>query len=968
MPKIFICYRHDDASMEAAWIRDQLVARFGERDIFLDIDTIPRGVDFRRAIDQQVGQCDYLIAVIGKAWLTICDEAGHRRLDNPDDWVRLEIKAALNRDVSVVPVLWHGVKMPEPNQLPEELREFAYRQAHAMQMVDRQHDLQKLIEDIDRQELGRSSVAEKPVGREGRQLESSLTATSVPKVAATEQRAKPKSRLAIITLSCLAAVALAGALSWWMHGRSPAAGQDGTGTKIVDERSLVLPAETKDQKQEPVAGAPAGGPASSGAPSPATPAKASVAQAVPQSRTPVRTTEGDLYRDTECAIEFRRPSTDWEFISSPQAIAEFHLGNGGLVGLLNYKLQSYGAVLVRPTDEGLSLSDSVDLFLDTSPLQDRKNFARREMSVDGRPAVEVKFTAAPMPAINASYFLCLIENGGLNYVILGWTIGPQIPEALEADLHKLLSSVHFLPSRPKLPDSSLATPPGQGADWVVQANRYENASYRFRLTIGSGWAFDDIAAIVTDSPGLCASLSFPAANLQQLYGVETIGDLDHKGYARFGDKKASEGLPLPKNADLSEHLEIAGLPATEEIFRNVPVRGVKYDVARTSFFNDRTAFRVLTLWPASRRAAADEQLRASYRFLSFLTGDEAVELQEKLTRDVEATDPDNVVGPTYCLRRGVFTDFENQFQFKKPDGVWTIRVGDEAKKQMAHAILMLTSPADGISVAVAPESLSKDAPEVSNQEFHERMLRMRAPGSSEPRTTSTRLNDLDVRISEWKFPIGDDFELAFALVTTVRDRRQIAISFFGFSPTAPRIAQLIPTVVGGLSLPKEFSAANGADVHDNVLEESRLGYRLSAPAGWTIRRGGIGGLESLASASILSRVPTPAAPEECFCGALVICSPQFSTAFALNGILHSPGVSPFGFEKRRERKDQFAGLSAKRFDFLGHDGDKRAGLSAWIARRGNTMYLFFVMRQLTFTDTVDSATVEPFKQFFTLLP
>jgi hypothetical protein len=161
MPKIFICYRHDDAAFEAAWIRDELVAYSGKFEVFLDIDTIPRGSDFRREIDKKVGECDYLIAVIGKFWLAVHDDSGQCRLDNIDDWVRLEIQSALNRNIPVIPVLLHNVAMPRREDLPKDLEEFAYRQAHSIHLVDRQHDIEKLIDDINEQEERRLGAADR---------------------------------------------------------------------------------------------------------------------------------------------------------------------------------------------------------------------------------------------------------------------------------------------------------------------------------------------------------------------------------------------------------------------------------------------------------------------------------------------------------------------------------------------------------------------------------------------------------------------------------------------------------------------------------------------------------------------------------------------------------------------------------------------------------------------------------------
>jgi hypothetical protein len=98
---VFISYRREDASGMAGRLYDRLAARFGEDQVFMDVDRIGLGVDFAEVISQAVSTCDVLIAVIGQRWLTAIDEDNKRRLDDPDDFVRLEIEAALARDIRV---------------------------------------------------------------------------------------------------------------------------------------------------------------------------------------------------------------------------------------------------------------------------------------------------------------------------------------------------------------------------------------------------------------------------------------------------------------------------------------------------------------------------------------------------------------------------------------------------------------------------------------------------------------------------------------------------------------------------------------------------------------------------------------------------------------------------------------------------------------------------------------------------
>jgi hypothetical protein len=128
--QIFISYRHQDAQGYAGRLSDRLADRFGSNHVFMDIDTIEPGVDFRDALNEAINDCDVAVVVIGQQWLTAVDRSGHRRLDNPNDYHRIEIETALDRDVRVIPVLVDGAEMPNPDELPETMRALCFRNAH----------------------------------------------------------------------------------------------------------------------------------------------------------------------------------------------------------------------------------------------------------------------------------------------------------------------------------------------------------------------------------------------------------------------------------------------------------------------------------------------------------------------------------------------------------------------------------------------------------------------------------------------------------------------------------------------------------------------------------------------------------------------------------------------------------------------------------------------------------------------
>ena len=118
--------------------------------VFIDMDTIEPGVDFAEEIFRAVGACKVLLAVIGPDWLTAADERGRRRLDDPDDIVRLEIEAALARDVRVIPILVEGAVMPTRQDLPESLAGLARRNALLIRHESFRSDAGRLVTAIER--------------------------------------------------------------------------------------------------------------------------------------------------------------------------------------------------------------------------------------------------------------------------------------------------------------------------------------------------------------------------------------------------------------------------------------------------------------------------------------------------------------------------------------------------------------------------------------------------------------------------------------------------------------------------------------------------------------------------------------------------------------------------------------------------------------------------------------------------
>jgi TIR domain len=146
--KIFISYRREDAAEAAGRLADYLRQQFGSDNVYYDVDSFALGRDFRKAIEDCLGQCGVLLGVVGKQWLQTTDPAGTRRLDKSDDLGRFEIATALRREIPVIPVLVQGATVPKADELPSDLENFSFRNSFELSHARWNSDVQALVDKL----------------------------------------------------------------------------------------------------------------------------------------------------------------------------------------------------------------------------------------------------------------------------------------------------------------------------------------------------------------------------------------------------------------------------------------------------------------------------------------------------------------------------------------------------------------------------------------------------------------------------------------------------------------------------------------------------------------------------------------------------------------------------------------------------------------------------------------------------
>lgn len=147
MSKILISYRREDSADVTGRMYDRLVQQFGREAVFKDVDSIDFGVDFRKHLDEQVAKCDVFLAVIGRNWMKAKGRKGKSRLEEPGDFVRIEVESALKREIPVIPALVGRASIPPADRLPASIQNLSYR--HGIDVrpdPDFHRDMDRLIE------------------------------------------------------------------------------------------------------------------------------------------------------------------------------------------------------------------------------------------------------------------------------------------------------------------------------------------------------------------------------------------------------------------------------------------------------------------------------------------------------------------------------------------------------------------------------------------------------------------------------------------------------------------------------------------------------------------------------------------------------------------------------------------------------------------------------------------------------
>ena len=252
MSGIFISYRRGDAEGQARALSIELTNYVSEGSVFMDVDSIALGRDFRQSLHESLESCDALLALIGPGWLDSKDAAGRRRLDDPADFVRQEIAAALKRNIPVTPVLLQGTPMPALERLPDDLKDLAFRNGFELSHSRWRSDVRELVQRLglagdsatDAQAKTQRIEIKPPSAR--RPATAGIRAAEAPGAAQAPARLTRRRALGAVAVAIVAAgsaVAVPSIRRLLSRPAKPSFRTVAVDFAIVDEKGALLPTE-----------------------------------------------------------------------------------------------------------------------------------------------------------------------------------------------------------------------------------------------------------------------------------------------------------------------------------------------------------------------------------------------------------------------------------------------------------------------------------------------------------------------------------------------------------------------------------------------------------------------------------------------------------------------------------------------------------------------------------------------------
>jgi len=521
-------------------------------------------------------------------------------------------------------------------------------------------------------------------------------------------------------------------------------------------------------------------------------------------------------------FELERPGPDWRILGEVEAR---RMLADAVAAAFETEAGLYAAVIVESAP-GATAADMARIFVKNTEdsLEESQLDEFRPAGLAGRDAVRYVLTGS-VEGQRFRYVNTVVAYRDHVYQLLGW--GPASAVPLDGSCFEPLCEAFALRDgdrvRPRALGSDRADAAGVG--WRLEGGAFRSAAFGLAVDPGDGWRVsvgDDLAQMNEEAE---VGLVRVDPEVYLVLIPERIVDVDRAGYAEFVRERFTAALGVPSAREVE--VEVAGEPVTLTL-RTIH-EGAALDYAHGVFFRGEHAFQVYVWWLTANREAAFPHVAPAFERIRFLAPAEAAALTAELAR---RGDPQDVVGPDYVLRGGVYRDFGLDFRWRKPTGAfWRVDVGADARLVDPSARLVVHSPDLGVSGYV----LADRAPGFDVETLHQATLAEMLPPGHPARSEPARRRDLgDVEAhTSWIEASADGVEVLYLVGTAVQGDRIYQVVLWSMPEIMRAAREDVLAVVDGLEVPPGDLEASARD--GRVVRDRRLGFALRAPgADWSL--------------------------------------------------------------------------------------------------------------------------------------
>lgn len=647
--------------------------------------------------------------------------------------------------------------------------------------------------------------------------------------------------------------------------------------------------------------------------------------------------DGNTFEDYFLALKITRPDSTWQFLDQEHAA---NLVPDASMGMINVQRQGYAALLGERLSD-ISLEQYIDLITSSGPLSTAKDLKTESIEIDGFPAIETQ-RQATIEGIDFTYHIVIVKRGDFFYQLIGWSLTNAF-HLCESDLRSIANSISFVRDREPQVRSRIFVENDQSFDWKISEGIYSNAAFRFRLTPTENLSMMGQLELTIINEDATAGVANVNDDFHQIYLVEPKGDMDEDKFLEIiytGISEQMEGKPIPEPTTVN----CGGVTAKQFLFQRVETEGAFFDFTFTLFFHDGFFYRIQSWWPSDTTGLSTDLQKESLTMFEWISDQEV----EQLETELASVDSNNAVGLEFCMRNGLFQDFEYGYSLRLPDGIWQVSTGDSSTFRSEDSRAIFNEARDGVQITLVPEQL-----DITHAKYHNILSQnLGIPDSNAARTV--KHPDGDILVSAHN-ELTNGTPISYRLVTAQRGQRCVQLLMTCLQSLEANLDRRLPEIIEGFSFPEHsIQKVQGGG---QVLIDNRLGYKLAVPNAWAQKPTASKEFESVGSLVVYAN-------NEAGFGVVAIClDSEIDEEILIDAMAKNSGIT-FDPRTRKESTSTLGSVPAKLVQMSGRINRESVFIKIWIGNRGNTQYVFFVHGE---SGSKHETNAEDYKRFMKLI-